>query len=233
MSTVPSNTPPSSPLPSGATLAGFYTGARARVTELVAGLGDTALATPTAACPGWSVADVVAHLAAVAEDVVAGRLTGPPSDEQTAAQVARFRGQPIGAVLAAWEVAAPGVEEAIASFDVWPAVLDAVAHEQDIRGTLGRPGGRDGPDVWAGSERMLRALAPPVPMRVTCEDLDITVGPEGANPLELRTTRFEALRWRLGRRSRAQMAAFDWSGDPEPVLDHLVIFGPAASDILE
>ena len=42
------------------------------------------------ACPGWSVRDVVAHMTAVAEDWAAGSLAGPPTDEQTAAHVARF-----------------------------------------------------------------------------------------------------------------------------------------------
>jgi len=51
--------------------------------------------------------------------------------------------------------------------------------------------------------------------------------------LGLRTTRFEAFRWRMGRRSRDQLAALDWSGDPAPVLDHLVVFGPARTDIIE
>ena len=43
----------------------------------------------------------------------------------------------------------------------------------------------------------------------------------------------EVFRWRMGRRSRGQLAALDWSGDPAPVLDHLVIFGPARADIIE
>jgi hypothetical protein len=41
------------------------------------------------------------------------------------------------------------------------------------------------------------------------------------------------LRWRTGRRSRAQLAAMDWSGDLTPVLDHLYTFGPADADIVE
>jgi hypothetical protein len=43
----------------------------------------------------------------------------------------------------------------------------------------------------------------------------------------------EAWRWRTGRRSRAQLAAMDWSDDPTPVLDHLYMFGPAETDIVE
>lgn len=39
--------------------------------------------------------------------------------------------------------------------------------------------------------------------------------------------------WRMGRRSRDQLAALDGSGDPALVLDQLVIFGPARADIIE
>jgi len=41
---------------------------------------------------GLVVRDVVAHLVAVADDWVDGRLAGPPTDEESAAQIARFGG---------------------------------------------------------------------------------------------------------------------------------------------
>lgn len=217
-------------------LARLYSGTRERVTALAVGLDETALATPVPACPGWSVRDVLAHLAAVAEDGVAGRLTGPPDDAQTAAQVARFAGRDLTAILAAWERAAARFEQAIAASRIWPAVIDVTSHEQDIRGALHRPGARDTDAVSECADRLIRALRPPVPLRVTVEDGEFQVGPEtaaGEPVLSLATTRFEALRWRMGRRSRAQLAALAWSGDPAPVLPHLAVFGPAASDIVE
>lgn len=76
-------------------------------------------------------------------------------------------------------------------------------------------------------------LSPPVRLRVTVEDAQIQAGPDGAPVLGLSTTRYEAFRWRRGRRSRSQLAALDWSGDPAPALDHLVIFGPARADVIE
>ena len=72
-----------------------------------------------------------------------------------------------------------------------------------------------------------------MPLRVTVEDAQYRSGPDDRAEIGLRTTRFEALRWRTGRRSRAQLAAMDWSGDPTPVLDHLYLFGPADADIVE
>ena len=41
----------------------------------------------------------------------------------------------------------------------------------------------------------------------------------------LRTNRFEAFRWRLGRRS-SHFANLDWTGDAAPVFDHLVVVRP-------
>jgi len=117
----------------------LYLDTRARLVALVAELDATALATPVPACPGWSVQDVVAHEVAITEDALAGRLTGPPSDEQTAAQVARFKGRDIAAVLATWAQTAPRFAAAAAAAGAWPAVLDIGSHEHDIRGALGRP----------------------------------------------------------------------------------------------
>jgi len=164
-----------------ADLARMYRETRERLTALVAGLDEVELGAPVPACPGWSVADVIGHLAAIPEDALAGRLTGPPSEEETAAQVNRFRGRPMTQTLAGWTDLAP---------------------------------------------RFVR-------LRVAVEGTRIRVGPDGEPVLGLTTTWYEAFRWRMGRRSRDQLAALDWSGDPGPVLDHLVIFGPARADIIE
>jgi hypothetical protein len=61
--------------------------------------------------------------------------------------------------------------------------------------------------------------------------IDEGTGP--AEPLVLRTTAFELLRLRLGRRSRRQVAAMDWSASPEPVLTDLFVFGPTTEDLIE
>jgi uncharacterized protein (TIGR03083 family) len=214
-------------------LSSLYLDTYARLAALVAGLGATALATPVPACPGWSVQDVVAHEVATTEDALAGHLTGPPSDEQTAAQVARFKGHDIAGILATWAQTAPRFAEAVAAFGVWPAVIDIASHEQDIRGALGRPGARDTQAIRLAAGRLIGSLDPPVPIRVSVEDTGFRVGPADGPELGLATCRFEAFRWRMGRRSRAQLAALDWTGDPAPVLDHLTIFGPSHVDIIE
>jgi hypothetical protein len=173
------------------------------------------------------------HLAAIPEDALAGRLTGPPSQAETAVQVSRFRGRPMAQTLAGCAGNAPRFEEIVAAFEVWPAVIDVASHEQDIRGAVGQPGARDTEVIRQLAGWLVARLRTPVPVRVTVADTQFQVGPDGAPALELTTTWYEAFRWRMGRRSRGQLAALDWSGDPSPVLDHLVVFGPAPADVIE
>jgi uncharacterized protein (TIGR03083 family) len=197
------------------------------------GPDDAAWAAELAACPGWSVRDVVAHMTAVAEDWAAGRLTGPPTDEQTAAQIARFGGHAVASVLTAWSDAAARLDRMAETGGGAPPLGDVVVHEHDVRAAIGRPGTRDSEAVWLSSDQLLTNLRTPVPLRVKVEDGEYRCGPDGGDEICLRTGRFEALRWRTGRRSRAQLAAMDWSDDPTPVLDHLYLFGPAAADVVE
>lgn len=230
--------------------AGLYQETRQRMVGLLMGLDDAGLkptgasgargnepgATendPVAACPGWSVRDVVAHVVGVAEDWVSGRLAGPPTDEQTAAQVARFEEHGLTELLAAWSDAAAALDHMAETAGVKPPLGDITSHEHDVRAAIGRPGARDSEAVWHSCDQLLTNLRTPVPLLVMVEDGQYLSGPGDGAELRLRTTRFEALRWRTGRRSRSQLAAMDWSGDPTPVLDHLFLFGPADADFDE
>lgn len=212
-------------------LVSLYQQTMDRITELVTA-PDTSVEAAVAACPGWSVRDVLAHLAGVAQDWAAGRRSAPPNDEQTAAQVARFDGCGVDDILRAWRDAAAALPR-LAREGIAPPLGDIVVHEHDIRDALGRPGARDSAALQCVSDQLLRRLVTPVPVRVTVEGNDYRCGPDGDSVIDLKTTRFEAIRWRTGRRSRSQMAAMAWSGDPAPVIDHLYMFGPATVDLVE
>lgn len=215
-------------------LAGMYRDTRVRVAELMAGLDPAAHRTNVPACPAWTVRDVLAHLTAVPEDAVAGRLTSLPDDNVTADQVARFADVPVAEMLARWEASAPRFEEAIQAFKIWAAVIDIASHEQDIRGALGQPGARNCSAISYAAPRLASGLDLPIPVRIVTEQAEYLVGPGADEPaLTLSTSEFELFRWRMGRRSAAQLAAMDWSADPSAILAHLTIFGPATTDIIE
>lgn len=214
-------------------VARIYQDTKERITTMVNALDDAGLKTAVAACPGWSIRDVVAHLAATADDIGQGRLTGAPTDDETAAQIARFDGQHVSDVIAAWTDAAAHLDHLAETRGVELPVGDVTSHEHDVRAALGRPGARDSDAVRYSSDRLLKNLRTPVPLRVAVEDGEYRSGPDDGAEIRLRTTRFEAVRWRTGRRSRAQLAAMDWSEDPAQVLDHLYMFGPADTDIDE
>jgi uncharacterized protein (TIGR03083 family) len=214
-------------------LARLYQDTRARIFALVTGLDDAAWSTAVAACPRWTVRDVIAHLTGVAQDWSRADLAGAPSDEETAAQIARFDGYGAAEILAAWTEAAAQLDHMADTAGMEPPLGDIIVHEHDIRAAIGRPGARDSAAVCYVADRLLSDLRTPVPLHVTVEDAHYRSGPDDRPEIRLRTTRFEALRWRTGRRSHAQLTAMDWSGDPTPVLDHLYMFGPADADIVE
>lgn len=218
-------------------LAGLYRDTRERLSDLIAQLGAAALRTMVPACPLWAVRDVLAHLTAITEDAIAGRLTGPPDEEFTAGQVARFAHVPVSEMLARWSANGPQFESMIQDLDVWPAVLDVASHEQDIRGALRQPGARDCAAIRQMTPRLASRLDLPVPLRIVTEHGEYRVGAgkvgNGDPVLTLSTSEFEMFRWRMGRRSLAQLALMDWSGDPSAVLGKLTVSSPTASDIVE
>ncbi len=220
-----------------------YADSRRRLTTLVAAMPDDGRdrdpkVVQVACCPGWTVHDVVAHLVAVADDAVAGRLTGPPSDEQTAAQVARWSEVPTAAVLEEWTGRAPELEKLLSEVPVWPALMDVLSHEHDVRAAIGEPGARDIPEIGVCARRLIKGLSPGAGLAVDLDGETFRFQSDGGgghdgDTLVLRTTAWEAFRFRLGRRSRRQLEAMDWTGDPAPVLDHIAVFGPSRHDIVE
>lgn len=214
-------------------IATTYLAARQRIDDLVRPLGPDELARPVPACPGWTVHAVVSHLVANPDWAAEGRLQGPPSDAQTADQVAERAGTPTVELLDRWTATAPAFAEMVAAVDVWPAAIDVVTHEHDIRQAIDRPGARDTEDVRQLAGLLLASWSPSRPVEVVTPTRTVRRGPEGEDAIRWTTTDFEVLRARLGRRSRAQLAAMDWSSDPGPLLDELAVFGPTEADLEE
>ncbi len=205
-----------------------YASSRASVDALTRALDAEHLATIVPCCPKWTVKDLVGHLTGVLEDRIAKRLPRAGFEEWTSEQVARHRGESIGAVLDTW--CALGVERNDDVPSLAALSFDVVTHEHDARHALGVPGDRDSFSVRVGAERaagrmasmLAEAGAPGV--RLTTEDGERLLE-GGAAPIGLVTTRYEFLRLVTARRSLAQAAQMAWDGDATPVLEALFADG--------
>ena len=119
--------------------------------------------------------------------------------------------------------------------------FDATTHEQDLRGALGAPGGRESDSLaiaydWA-VDRLGERLdaAGNAPMRFETESGTRVAGTGDADATTtLRSSRFDVLRSMSGRRSVAQVEALDWNTAPRPA-DLLLadFFVPSSVDLLE
>lgn len=209
------------------TNAPVYDAAKHRITSLVEGRDPQ---TPVAATPGWSVKDVVAHLAGGLRDFVDRRFDGVESGEWGERQVRDRRGNTLSDAFAEWDA---NLELARPLFDtpMGPVLVsEVIAHEHDLRAALGVPGDRDGTDVRAALVRPLQQLDQrmrenDVPaLRITLEHGDRVLG-HGDPAGTLRTTSFELMRAIGGRRSADQIKALDWDGDPDVWISSLALFG--------
>ena len=228
------------------TPAEMYADTRERLVELFASLTEEQLRHTVPATPAWTVKDVAAHLAGVADDVSAGRVEGAATDPWTAKQVEARRDTPLPEILAEWREKGPRVDGLfeVAGPGAFRLVIDAVTHEQDVRGALGLPGGRDTRAAAWSLQQLLGAVDGRVrskhlpPLRVAAGDDEWILGTkEGSDPAvpaaTLRATHFELLRGLIGRRSVAQLRAYAWEGDAEPYIPLLAVFPPAQHDIAE
>jgi uncharacterized protein (TIGR03083 family) len=217
-----------------------YTGCRERIGALVDGLSAEREGAPVPTCPQWSVHDVVAHVAGVVDDALAGRLDGVATEPWTAAQVDARRGRPVAEIVAEWNEAAPAFEGLLDQ--VGPsgrqAVLDVVTHEHDIRTALGAAGHRDSDAIGIGltfvGPRFVEAAAE----HGRSVRVESSTGPiYGADdaPLVLAGDPFVLVRALTGRRSVDQIRGLDWRGDPAGVLPAFTYgpFRPAARPIEE
>ena len=214
-----------------------YRGVRLRVNALVVDTDDVALDTIAPATPEWRVRDLLAHLAGVTADVVGGKLEGVGTDEWTARQVEQRRDRSVDELMAEWNEHGPTVEAMAGGFGraAGRLVSDATAHEHDIRGALGVPGARDSDAVALSFESVGTSLGIELDrasMGAICVHHDATTSTFGAaEPMAaLRTTRFEFVRALTGRRSREQIAAYQWDGviDPEHLALGIFVVRPVA-----
>jgi uncharacterized protein (TIGR03083 family) len=206
-----------------------YLAVVARVTGLARG-AEGALDENVPACPQWTARQVIAHLAGLAEDWVAGRLDDYGSDTWAAAQVTRFEGQSLDEVLAAWSAAANAFStlgpSPIGGTPARWAFGDGVVHEADLCPVLA-PGRRVPEEAMAlglkaavARWRVELGAAGVPPLDVVATDMRTwRVGDPDAAAHVVTTTGYELFRGLFGRRTRAQVEASGWSCAPDTYLD--------------
>lgn len=214
----------------------LYARGRERIIDLVRD-ADADARVPT--CPAWTVKDTLAHVAGIPADILAGNVEGAATDPWTAAQVDARRDRTIAEIVAEWQETGPQIDGMIDAFGRTGAQLlvDLTSHEHDIRLALDRPGARDEAvldvalDFIAGGYGALIDR----PLGIEAEGRTMQLGGDGTPLATLRGSRFDLVRAFTGRRSRAQIAAMDWSGDRDAFLDTFE-YGPftlPAADVPE
>jgi hypothetical protein len=197
---------------------------------------DVDLSVRLQACPSWTAWEAVCHVAANVIDGSQGRIpeTLPPSDEWTARQVADHRDRAVDEVVAAWRTATEALGPSIVDDLDIPLLLDAISHEHDVRGAVGRPGAQDDPAIPALLDmlaRRWRGLLGDLPPLALDDGTTVRASGDGDPGLVLRASTFDLLRVLTGRRSQAQARAMVVDGDFDRYVDHLTLFAWPHADI--
>ena len=218
----------------------LYEQLRNDISELVSGLEPDALERPVPATPGWSVRDVVAHLAADATYAIRGDLPRQffeafgESDavallnDWTARQLEERKDRSLQELLHEWGASGNDLAAMMRAEKPWPddslvfadrvLVTDAAVHQQDIFGALGIDRDRDSAPIKVALSGYIAVMgwrlasAGLSALRFDVGDKAYTAG-DGDTGATVHATRFEFFRAMSGRRSPEQIAAYDWDGD--------------------
>lgn len=227
----------------GSAIDAHYLAAQRSFAELARTVTAGEWSRPAPCTPGWTARDLLSHVVGITDDALAGRLDGVTTEPWTAAQVERNRADTVENLLARWDEQAPVFAAAIAGLGERRPPIDCHTHEHDVRHAIGRPGNRASGLLSATVADMVIGFGEPLVVRLDDgREVRSDAGAEGADgravePVVLAgVTRFEVFRSRMGRRSAAQVAGYDWSGPPAArgvVLDAWFTFGPSGVDIFE
>jgi uncharacterized protein (TIGR03083 family) len=243
-----------------AELADLYEQLRNEISEVVAGLEPDQLDTPVPATPGWTIRDVVTHLAADASCAIVGdfpteffQAFGEPAavtkvNNWTTGQLADRKDRSLEELLQEWKTSATELTAMMRGEKPWPEGLvpfsdrvlltDLTVHQQDIFGALGIDRARESAPIKVGLSGYIATmgwrLAPAgiAPLRFDLGEKSYVAG-EGEPGATVRASRFELFRAMSGRRSPEQVAAYDWDGDPEPYIPFFYPYGVRQEALVE
>ena len=243
-----------------ADVAELYEQVRNEISELVASLDPADLDRSVPATPGWTIRDVVTHLAADATCAVAGDFPREffeafgevdavaKVNDWTAGQLKEREGRSLEELLQEWKTSSIEMGAMIRGEKEWPEgtimfadrilFTDLTVHQQDIFGALGIERARDGAPIKmalrayiVGMGWRLAAAGLP-PLLFDFGDKPYTAG-EGEPGATVRASRFELFRAMSGRRNPEQIAAYTWDGDSEPYIPYFYPYGIRKDALVE
>lgn len=200
-----------------------YRNARRRISTLVEGLTADQLRMPVPATPEWTVQDVLAHMVGGAADEDAGRMDAAGSEQWTQRHVDERRDRSVQLLLAEWDRFGPAVEAGLAGRKMTGPNLaaDVICHEGDLHEALGL--GRVDREHWQPFlEVMMRFVRGQLRTSTALSIID-DQGQQwncgsGESAAVVRADGYELLRASFSRRSRGQIAAWDWTSVPDPTM---------------
>lgn len=241
-------------------IADLYEQLRQEICELVSGLQHPALDMPVPATPGWNIKDVVAHLAADATYAIRGELPrqffeayGDTNavvalNDWTGRQLEERKHRSLQELLDEWSTSGNELAAIMRAEKPWPdgslmftdriLATDAAVHQQDILGALGIAGHRDGAGVKVGLRTYIAGMGSRLvssglpPLRFDIGAKSYTAG-EGEPAAVVRGTSFELFRAMSGRRSPAQIEAYEWEGDAHPYIPYFYPYGIREEALVE
>ena len=207
-----------------------WTNAQERVIELAESLSDEEGRRSVPATPAWTVTELLAHMVGLTADVVAGDEPDDHNSTWTQRQVDRRAGRVPAELVAEWRTLTQPMQDFLRGREPRP-LNDIVIHEQDLRGAVGRPGGRDSSalatvrDVMAErfATRVRQAHLPPVQLRSPAWIFSTGDGDPG---LELFAPDFDLIRALMTRRTADQLRQWSRAGAIDPYLPVFAGLGP-------
>ena len=202
----------------------LYATVRARIGERLRAAGSTADDVRVPACPDWTVAQLVAHLAGTTAALVAHDLPAGDAQSWVDAHVAARAGRSALENWHEWDAVGPAFEAMLVAKQASGSlVYDAIVHEGDLDAALGFVATRDAAALGYALGRLAATLGRVARERglgtlrvvgVGGEPIDIGIG-EPVVTWQVADA-WTALRALGSRRSAAQLAALGFTGDLVP-----------------
>lgn len=238
----------------------LYEQLRNDISEFATGLTPEQLETPVPATPGWTVLQVVTHLAADATYLVNGDFPREffeafgdegavvTLNDWTARQLDERKDHSLEDILQEWKDSATQLTAMMRGEQEWPEgilpfadrvlLTDAAVHQQDIFGALGIEKARDSAPIKIALSGYIVTmgwrLAPAgiSPLRFDLGEKSYVAG-DGEAEATVRASRWELFRAMSGRRNPEQIAAYDWEGDSEPYIPYFYPYGIRKDALVE